>query len=192
MLMRTRLFILLLAVVFLAPWLGAQAVTPLAQSDIDALLSGGVASARVAMLVEQRGIDFDPTADYLRSLDLRDDSGKLAGAVRAAGMKRSLPHAESDLKAQHWAQAEQEYRAVLAMDPDNSAAHAGLGTALVQQGRGEAAIPEFAHALARDPNNAAAHRGMGMALAQRKDFPGAMAELGRAKQLDPNSALTHA
>ena len=183
-----RLGVLVLCV---ATMVAAQASAPLSQSDIDRLLSGGVSPARVATLVEQRGVDFDPDQNYLRSLELRDESGTLGDAVRAAGQKRALPHAEADLKAGHWAQAEQEYRAAIALDPNSAAAHAGLGTALVEQGRGEAAIPELGQALARDPNNAAAHRGMGMALAQRKDYPGALTELSRAKQLNPNDPLTH-
>lgn|GEM_PF-1410717 len=178
--------------VALAALAGAQATTPLAQSDIDKLLSGGVSPSRVATLVDQRGLDFDPDQNYLRNLELRDESGKLGDAVRSAGQKRILPRAQANLKAQRWAQAEQDYRAAVALDPNSAAAHAGLGTALVQQGRGEAAVPELGQALARDPNNAAAHRGMGMALAQRKDYTGALTELAKAKQLDPNDPLTHA
>ncbi|MDP9268225.1 MAG: tetratricopeptide repeat protein [Acidobacteriota bacterium] len=175
----------------LAALAAAQATSPLAQADIDKLLSGGVSPARVATLVEQRGLDFDPDQSYLRNLELRDESGKLGDAVRIAGQKRVLPRAQASLKAQRWAQAEQDYRAAIALDPNSAAAHAGLGTALVQQGRGEAAVPELGQALARDPNNAVAHRGMGMALAQRKEYTGALAELAKAKQLDPNDPVTH-
>jgi tetratricopeptide (TPR) repeat protein len=176
----------------LAAVLAAQSSAPLSQADIDKLLSGGVSPARVATLVEQRGIDFDPDQSYLRNLELRDESGKLGDAIRAAGQKRIGPRGEADLKAQRWAQAEQDFRAAIAMDPDSPSAHAGLGTALVQQGRGEAAIPELGQALARDPNNAAAHRGMGMALAQRKDYSGALTELNKSKQLNANDPLTRA
>ena len=193
--MRKRLFSLLSAAVCLMTFTAlaaAQATSPLTQADIDKLLSGGVSPSRVATLVEQRGLDFDPDQSYLRNLELRDESGKLGDAVRTAGQKRILPRAASNLKAQHWAQAEQDYRAAVALDPNSAAAHAGLGTALVQQGRGEAAVPELGQALARDPNNAAAHRGMGMALSQRRDYTGALSELARAKQLDPNDPLTHA
>ena len=190
--MRKRFLAVVALVVALAAFCAAQATAPLAQSDIDKLLSGGVSPSRVATLVEQRGLDFDPDQNYLRNLELRDESGKLGDAVRLAGQKRILPRAAADLKAQRWAQAEQDYRAAVALDPTSAAAHAGLGTALVQQGRGDAAVPELGQALAREPNNQAAHRGMGMALAQRKDYTGALIELQKAKQLDPYDALTHA
>jgi len=188
----------LLSLAALAAWLvtlAAVAVAqamPFTQADIDKLLAGGVSPTRVATLVEQRGLDFDPDQTYLRNLELRDESGKLGDAVRLAGQKRVLPRAAAALKGQRWAQAEQDYRAAVALDPNSAAAHAGLGTALVQQGRGEAAVSELGQALARDPNNAAARRGMGMALAQRKDYTGALTELARARQLDPNDPLTHA
>jgi tetratricopeptide (TPR) repeat protein len=190
--MRKRLITLVAVAVCLTALAGGQATSPLTQADIDKLLSGGVSPSRVATLVEQRGLDFDPDQNYLRNLELRDESGKLGDAVRTAGQKRIIPRAAASLKAQKWAQAEQDYRAAIALDPSSPAAHAGLGTALVQQGRGEAAVPELGQALAREPNNAAAHRGMGMALAQRKDYTGALAELSKAKQLDPYDALTHA
>lgn len=192
--MRRRLLLLFtVSVVWsLAAQVAAQSSAPLSQADIDKLLSGGVSPARVATLVEQRGLDFDPDQGYLRSLELRDESGKLGDTLRTAGQKRVFPRAEASLKAQRWAQAEQDYRAAIALDPNNAGAHAGLGTALVQQGRGEAAIPELGQALARDPNNAAAHRGMGMALAQRKDYPGALSELSKAKQLNASDPLTRA
>jgi tetratricopeptide (TPR) repeat protein len=189
--MRPRLVLTFWAVFALGALACAQAA-PLTQADIQKLLDGGVSQSRVATLVDQQGIDFDPDATYLRDLDLRASTEKLAEAIRNAGMKRVLPRADANAKAGRWVQAEQDYRAVLTLQPANAKAHAGLGTALVQQGRGESAIPELGQALVTDPNNAAAHRGMGMALAQRKDYPGALAELGKAKTLDPNDALTHA
>ncbi|HTK95015.1 MAG TPA: tetratricopeptide repeat protein [Terriglobales bacterium] len=190
--MRTRPFsILIVAVVSLAALALAQ-TAPLTKADIDKLLDGGVSPTRVAILVEQQGIDFDPDPNYLRDLDLRANADKLSDALRTAGLQRTLKRGDADLKAGRWAQAELDYRATLALQPSNTQAHAGLGTALVQQGRGESAIPELGLVLAAEPNNAAAHRGMGMALMQRKDYAGAVTELGKARQLEPNDAMTHA
>jgi len=186
-----RTLAILLAVVSLAALAGAQGAA-LSQADIEKLLTSGVSPLRVAVLVEQQGLDFDPDSAYIRSLELRSDTEKLIEAVRAAGVKRIRPRAEASLKAQRWAQAEQDYRALLELEPNDAGARAGLGTALVQQGRADAAIPEFGRALAADPNNAAAHRGMGQAMAQRKDYAGALAELSKARALAPNDALTHA
>jgi tetratricopeptide (TPR) repeat protein len=189
--MRKQFLRLLVVAVSLAALVAAQA-NPLSQADIDKLLDGGVSPTRVATLVDQQGLDFDPDANYIRSLELRPNTDKLIASVKTAGLKHSLAHGDADLKAQRWPQAEQDYRNALLADPTNAAAHAGLGTALVQEGKGDLAIPELNAVLARDPNNAAAHRGLGLAFAQRKDYPGAITELNRAKSLDPNDALTHA
>src|SRR5256885_6500373 len=116
--MRKRSLLLAVVVWVLTTVLAAQSSAPLSQTDIDKLVSGGVSPARVATLVEQRGLDFDPDQGYLRNLELHDDSGKLGDAVRTAGQKRILPRAEADLKAQRWAQAEQDYRAAIALDPN--------------------------------------------------------------------------
>jgi Flp pilus assembly protein TadD len=188
--MNKRPLLLVLVVLSLATLLAAQAGGPLAQADIDRLLAGEVSPARVAALVDQQGLDFDPDQAYLRNLELRSGTERLIESVRTAGRKRILTRADAGLKAQHWAQAEQDYRAALALDPADPQAHAGLGTALVEQNRADAAVPELAQALARDPNNAVAHRSMGMALAQRKEYAGATTELTRARQLDPNDART--
>ena len=189
--MRTRILRLAVVVVVLAALVAAQA-NPLSQADIDKLLDGGVSPSRVSVLVDQQGLDFDPDAAYIARLQARENSDKLVASVKAAGLKRTLAHGDADLKAQRWPQAEQDYRNALFLDPANPGAHAGLATALVQQGKNDLAIPELNAVLARDPNNAAAHRGLGIAFAQRKDFPGALTELNKAKSLDPNDALTHA
>jgi hypothetical protein len=48
----------------------ASAKKPLNQVQVFALLAGQVPSHRVAMLVEERGIDFEPTDDYLQEVRL--------------------------------------------------------------------------------------------------------------------------
>ncbi|HSE48271.1 MAG TPA: tetratricopeptide repeat protein [Terriglobales bacterium] len=180
-----------LVVVSLAALVLAQGGA-LSQADIDRLLSNGVSPQRVSVLVEQQGVSFAPDANYLRGLELRSDTDKLIEAVRVAGAKFLKPRAESNLKTQKWTQAEQDYRALLDLAPNDASAHAGLGSALVQQGRADASLSEFGKALAAEPNNAVAHRGMGIAMTLRKDYPAALAELRKARDLDPNDAMTHA
>jgi hypothetical protein len=48
----------------------ASAKKPLNQVQVFALLAGQVPSHRVAMLVQERGIDFEPTDDYLQEVRL--------------------------------------------------------------------------------------------------------------------------
>jgi len=47
-----------------------SAKKPLNQVQVFALLAGGVPSHRVTMLVQERGIDFEPTDDYLQEVRL--------------------------------------------------------------------------------------------------------------------------
>ena len=57
---------------------------PLDQIQVLALLAGGVPSQRVAMLVNERGISFEPTEDYLTTLKNVGAEDVLLRAVRAA------------------------------------------------------------------------------------------------------------
>jgi hypothetical protein len=65
----------------------ASAKKPLNQVEVLALLVGQVPSHRVTMLVGERGIDFEPTDDYLQE-------------VRLAGGDASLSN-QADSSAQH-------------------------------------------------------------------------------------------
>jgi hypothetical protein len=57
---------------------------PLNQVQVFALLAGGVPSHRVTMLVQERGIDFEPTDDYLQEV-------RLAGACSPVPVGRVFP-----------------------------------------------------------------------------------------------------
>ncbi len=53
----------------------ANAQKPINQIQVFALLASQVPSHRVAMLVQERGIDFDPTDDYLQEVRARSTEG---------------------------------------------------------------------------------------------------------------------
>ena len=53
----------------------ASAKKPINQVQVFALLVGQVPSHRVGMLVQERGIDFDPTDDYLQEVRARSTEG---------------------------------------------------------------------------------------------------------------------
>ena len=55
----------------------ASAKKPLNQVQVFALLVGQVPSHRVTMLVEERGIDFEPTDDYLQEVRLAGGEDEL-------------------------------------------------------------------------------------------------------------------
>jgi|GEM_PF-4901439 len=57
---------------------------PLNQAQVFALLAGGVQSHRVAILVQERGIDFEPTADYLQMVRQTGGEDELVSALKSA------------------------------------------------------------------------------------------------------------
>ena len=64
-------------------------------------------------------------------------------------------------EADWWDEALGYYRAALAIRPDVSAAHNGVGVALYAKGRHEEAIGYFEQALLIDPESVAAHGNLG-------------------------------
>ena len=62
----------------------ASAKKPLNQVQIFALLAGQVTSPRVAMLLRERGIDFEPTDDYLQEVRLAGGEDELISALKNA------------------------------------------------------------------------------------------------------------
>ncbi len=68
----------------------ASAKKPLNQVQIFALLVGQVPSHRVTMLVQERGIDFDPTDDYLQEV-------RLAGGASRADNHEAVHLLDTDI-----------------------------------------------------------------------------------------------
>jgi hypothetical protein len=62
----------------------ANAKKPLIQVQVFALLTGGVPTHRVTMLVEERGIDFEPQQDYLDEVRLAGGDDELISALKSA------------------------------------------------------------------------------------------------------------
>src|SRR5208283_3762798 len=62
----------------------ASAKKPLNQVQVFALLAGQVSSHRVSMLVQERGIDFEPTGDYLQEVRLAGGEDELISALKSA------------------------------------------------------------------------------------------------------------
>ena len=133
--MRLRLAVLIL----LLPNIGfAQAPRaakkPLDQVQVLALLAGGVANQRVAMLVEEPGITFDPNDRYLNSLKaagaeevllkallaarrLKPPGGRLAAGGRSDPIQQHLARGAELARQKSRAAAEEEYRAARKPSP---------------------------------------------------------------------------
>ena len=67
----------------------ASAKKPLNQVQVFALLVGQVASHRVTMLVQERGIDFEPTDEYLQEVHLAGGEDELITALKGAKVTKS-------------------------------------------------------------------------------------------------------
>jgi hypothetical protein len=124
-----------------------SAKKPLNQVQILALVAGQVTSPRVAMLVKERGIDFEPQQDYLDELRLGGGDDDLITALKSAKVTKPATvdpavqarqtevrqhvarGAELQQKRQY-AEAEHEYRAALLLDFQDADLYATLAGVL--------------------------------------------------------------
>jgi len=67
---------------------------PLTKAQVDDLIASGLDSERIAKAVQERGVDFDPTDQYLETVRSRGGKQVLLDALRAAN---SIPLSKSEL-----------------------------------------------------------------------------------------------
>jgi tetratricopeptide (TPR) repeat protein len=187
----------------------ASAKKPLNQVQVFALLVGQVPSHRVTMLVEERGIDFEPTDDYLQEVRLAGGEDELISALKSAKVtkpatvdpaaqarqievRRHVARGAEFIQKNLDAEAENEYRAAVRVDPKNVEAHLVLFVLLGQKGDLDAEIAEEREALRIKPQYALGHIFLGVALGQAGDLDGDIAEQREALRLDPNNESAHA
>jgi len=183
----------------------ASAKKPLNQVQVFALLAGQVSSHRVAMLVNERGIDFEPQQDYLDEVRLGGGDDELLAALKSAKVMKPAtvdPAAQArqaevrrhvargaELKRKNqYAEAEQEYRAALLLDPRNADLYVSLAYLLSLQNKWDDAASAGREALRFDPNNGGAHNNLGVALEKKGDLRGALKQYRAAYMLDPKNA----
>ena len=77
------------------------------------------------------------------------------------------------------------------LDPDNSYAHTGVGSALHHSGDVDGAIVEFREAIRLDPKNSDAHADLGESLLVKGDVDGAVASLREAIRVSPEYTKPH-
>ena len=160
---------------------------PLDQIQILALLAGGVPSPRVAMLVNERGINFEPNENYLTTLKNVGAEDVLLGALRAAKrtkaealsaevaakreqVQKHLARGAELLQKKLYPEAEQEYRAALQLEPDDPYLHFALGYVLGEQKKWDLAAAEYRTVIRLQPDHAAAHTNLGIALDGKGDL----------------------
>ena len=177
---------------------------PLGKSQIIDLLKSEVASRRVAELVDERGIDFEPTAGDLRELREAGADEALIKSLRAAASKRqsSAPSIDA-LVRKHladgtgleqrgsFAEAEQKFRYAVALQEQNPELHYRLGKILARQRKQDDALAEYRQAIQLNTQYADAHAALGEVYAMRMDLDQAIPELRTAIALQPSVAGPH-
>ena len=178
------------------------------QVQVLALLGGQVPSRRVAMLVAERGIDFEPKDDFLAEVSRSGGDQDLLNALRTAKVVKPAhvdpaaaiqeaevrQHIARSIEFQQKGQftdAEREVRAALQLWPQNATILVDLASVLQYQGKWEESITPLREALRLDPSSASAHASLGSALGTKQDTDGAIAEFHEALRLDPNDDGAH-
>jgi tetratricopeptide (TPR) repeat protein len=178
---------------------------PLSQEQIFSLLVGQVPSQRVIMLIQERGIDFDPTDDHLQQIRGAGGEDDLITALKSAQVTKpttvdSAAQTQQDQVRQHMArgaeffqkhqydQAEQEYRAALLLNPQSADLYMNLAYILDQQKKWDDAATAAREALRLNPNSGLAHNFLGLALEMKGDRQGALDEYRAALAQDPTNA----
>jgi tetratricopeptide (TPR) repeat protein len=187
----------------------ASAKKPLNQVQVFALLTGQVPSHRITMLVQERGIDFEPTDDYLQEVRLAGGEDELisvlkdakvtkpatvdpAAAARQAEVRQHAARGAELAQKNQYAAAEQEYRAALLLDFQNDDLYVSLADVLSQQEKWDDAASAAREALRLNPNNDMARSNLGVVLGGKGDIDGMITEEREALRLNPNNDMAHA
>jgi tetratricopeptide (TPR) repeat protein len=186
----------------------ASAKKPLNQVQVFALLVGQVSSHRVTMLVQERGIDFEPTDDYLQEVRLAGGDDELINALksakvtkpstvdpavraRQAEIRRHVARGAELTKKGQYADAEQEYRAALLLDAQNADLYVTLASVLAREKKWDDAGTAAREALSLNPNEEFALGVLGFMLEYKGDWDGAIAEFREALRLSPDDDVAH-
>lgn len=163
-------------------------------------------SERVERLVQQRGLSFNPTDDFLQSVKSAGGSEPLLKALRQAGQnngsasqpataagnnREALAHLERGIKLwdQHkYKDAVKELRAALKIEPDNAYLHLAQSTMLVFKEDKKAAIQEAYKAIKLQPDCPDAHAEVARLLGRSKDSSKGLPEYQEALRLEPGYA----
>jgi tetratricopeptide (TPR) repeat protein len=144
----------------------ARAKKPINQVQVITLLASGVPGPRVTMLVQERGLDFEPSQDYLEKVRLAGGDDALIAALKGAAVIKPVAVVQS---------------------PKDAAEYVNHAKKLIAVGLLDGAAKELSNALTADEFNAQAHFYLGEVLAQRKDYEKARQEFDAAVNLDPRT-----
>lgn len=182
------LLLCLLAGVSLAQ---APRTKPLAQGEVQQLLQSGVPMQRIVALVEQLGIEFDPTAEIQAAFESAGADDTVLAALRFAGAKWHIRRGRDFHVKGQYAEAEQAARAALRLGPDSPQAHHLLGDALWSKEDHDGALAAYRELIRLQPGNAEGHVAACAQLNAKGDFEAALPVCREALRLAPNHAGAH-
>jgi len=207
--MRLRLLVLISVIAIVGVGLASpQSHKPLTQEEILELTRNYVPSQELAGLIQQNGINFAPSEDFLKAVREAGGDETLITALRAAKPARALsssgtPDAsDAQLKQllargaelrkdKNYAEAEGVYRSALKLDPDRADIHFSLGYVLTEQKKYDEAIKENREAVRLRPGMAAAHNNLGADLNHVGKAQEAEPQFREAIRIRPKYALAH-
>ena len=188
---------------------------PLDQVQVITLLAGQIPSHRVAMLVKEHGIGFEPTDEYLQQVRLAGGEDELISALesakvtkpvtvdpaaqaRQAEIRRHVARGAELARKGQYAEAEQEDRAALLLDSQNADLYVSLAGVLYQQKKWDDSASAAREALRLDPKDDLAHDVLvrthvwkGYWLVHKGEWDGAIAEFREALRFNPKNELAH-
>jgi tetratricopeptide (TPR) repeat protein len=174
---------------------------PFTQEQVQGLVRSGLGDDSGAKLIDQRGIDFVLTQDFLQGLKAAGANETFLEALRKA--KRPQPASAKKPVRQvqilahvlgqerKWDDAAAAARQAVRLNPNDDLAHANLGFALGEKGDRDGEIAEYREALRLNPSNEGAHFNLGAALGNRGDSNGEIAEYRQALRLNPSNEDAH-
>jgi tetratricopeptide (TPR) repeat protein len=191
------------------PRAAASVNKPVTEVRVFTLLAARAPSHSLAMLVEERGIDFESGDGYLQQVRLLGGDDELINALKSAKVMKpatsdsGVEARQADvgehvargaelLRKGQYAGAEQQYRAALLLDPQDGDLYVGLARSLGGQEKWDDAAVAARQALGLDANNDLAHVDLGLALGHKGQWEDEIAEAREALRLNPNLAEAHA
>jgi Flp pilus assembly protein TadD len=169
----------------------APRTRPFAQDEIQQLITGGVASERIVALLDQLGIEFEPSDAVLEGFRAAGADQDELNALRGAGAKWYLRRGREFSGKWQAAEAERDARAALRLAPDLTEGHQLLGDALLQKDDADGALAEYREVLRRKPESPEVHTGLCGALQQKNELDAAVPECREAVHLGPNQFWAH-
>jgi tetratricopeptide (TPR) repeat protein len=119
---------------------------------------------------------------------IRNPQSAIASQATAPGVAERFDRAVKLQQAGKWAEAEAEYRAVLAARPNYAEAHANLGAVLIRMDRYKEAIREYETALKLGPNLTPILLNIGLAHYRKGEFKKAVEAFKRFLKSTPDNA----